>query len=91
MGDILDLQGCPINYAVIDKDWGTYSSDKSFYSDDELLEKQIFSRFYLIPRRAVPTLVEKFPISEHYPENIDFINALIDSGDIEQYRVDLGY
>ena len=81
----------PERYAVIDRDWGSFSSDKSFYFDDELLEKQIFSRFYLIPRRAVPTLVEKFPISEHYPENIDFINALIDSGDIEQYRVDFGY
>ncbi|MBP5259159.1 MAG: hypothetical protein J6Z12_00800 [Paludibacteraceae bacterium] len=88
----MDISGSPRYYAVIDRNWGTYSSsDKSFYSDDDILERQIFSRFYRIPRRAVPTLVEKFPISEHYPENIDFINALIDSGSIEQYRVDLGY
>ena len=92
MGDILDLVGFPKNYAIIDKDWGTYSSsDKSFYSDDDILERQIFSRFYRIPRRVVPSLVEKFPISEHYPENIDFINAMIDDGTIEQYRVELGY
>ena len=92
LGNLMETQGDPENYAIIDKDWGTYSSsDKSFYSDDDILERQIFSRFYRIPRRVVPSLVEKFPISEHYPENIDFINAMIDDGSIEQYRVDLGY
>ena len=88
----METQGDPENYAIIDKDWGTYSSsDKGFYSDDDILERQIFSRFYRIPRRVVPSLVEKFPISEHYPENIDFINAMIDDGSIERYRVELGY
>ena len=88
----MDIGGSPRYYAIIDRNWGSLSpTDKIFYTDNDILEKQIFSRFYRIPRRAVPTLVEEFPISEHYPEDIDFINALIDNGAIEQYRVDLGY
>ena len=75
---------------VLWKDFTEYKN-YSYFSQEQIISSQPFERYYRIPRRAVPTLVEEFPISEHYPENIDFINALIDSGDIEQYRVDLGY
>ena len=59
------------------------------FEESDILTTTPFSECYVLKRGQFPYYVE-FPLSES-DTIVKYINALIDSGDIEQYRVDLGY
>ena len=65
--------------------------DKWYYDDDDVLDYQPFSVYYEIPGKAlgVTDAYDQEEIS--HQSLVPRINALIDDGSIEQYRVDLGY
>ena len=70
--------------------WEDYSitGHRIHFYDNEIMDSQPLSAYYWIPERALNDSFDGYPAS---PEAIDSINAMIDDGRIERYRVDLGY
>ena len=64
-------------------------NEKLQFQPSEFLTTSPFSACYMLKRGQFPYYIE-FPLSES-DTIVKFLNALIDSGSIEQYRVDLGY
>ena len=61
------------------------------FLQEDVLDFQPFSVFYKIPGKALGITDCAAQYNTPYQDLVPRINALIDSGDIEQYRVDLGY
>ena len=62
---------------------------KIFFGKDDVLDFQPFSSFYLIRGDNLGMDYPSDPFT--LQQEIDCFNALIDSGEIELYRFDLGY
>ncbi|MBP5319331.1 MAG: hypothetical protein J6Y77_08025, partial [Paludibacteraceae bacterium] len=61
------------------------------YGYEDVLDFHPFSSFYCIPGKALGINDVYTQYGTSHSDLVPRINALIDSGDIEQYRVDLGY
>ena len=72
---------------IINLKWEEWNKEDFFFEEQNVLEKHPYSSFFRIGEKNIETIFS-LPPSE---SAIKAINALIDSGDIEQYRVDLGY
>ena len=79
------------NAVVLKEKEEGHDVDKWYYDDDDVLDYHPFSAFYRIPGKVLG--INDVPEQEQTLRQslVPRINALIDSGDIEQYRVDLGY
>ena len=68
-----------------------HDTDKWYYSKDDILDAHPFAAFYEIPGKAIGVGSVLTQSRTSLQDLVPRLNALIDSGDIEQYRVDLGY
>ena len=74
-----------------------YQKEKDFdlerwcYGYEDVMDFHPFSSFYSIPGEAIGVGSVLTQSRTCIQDLVPRINALIDSGDIEQYRVDLGY
>ena len=68
-----------------------HDTDRWFYSKSDILDAQPFAKFCKIPGSAlgINSVQAQYEITDE--DMVPRINALIDDGSIEQYRVDLGY
>ena len=80
----------PIAVVLKEKENG-HEINKWCYGYEDVLDFHPFSSFYCIPGKAIGInhYWEQEEMSKN--ERLRRINALIDDGSIEQYRVDLGY
>ena len=80
----------PINSVLTGIQWKDFSAKEHGYwfTKEEIVDEQPFVAYYRIPEHIVGV-----KITAPWPtkEAVDNLNAIIYNGDIEQYRVDLGY
>ena len=80
----------PLSCAVSSLKWKDYdfSSHPLYFSAEEIIDSSPFKSYYLIPEHIIGIPFFSYPIDKNA---VAAINAMIDDGSIEQYRVDLGY
>ena len=90
---LLICKNTVMNHAAVvlkEKEEG-HDTDKWYYSKEDILDAQPFSSFYSIPGEAIGVGSVLTQSRTCIQDLVPRINALIDDGSIEQYRVDLGY
>lgn len=80
----------PLNCVMTGIQWGDFSTKEHGYwfSKEEIIEEHPFLAYYRIPEHVIGVyVIDVWPTGEA----VNQLNAMIDNGTIEQYRVDLGY
>ena len=71
---------------LINKTWSEWSQNEIYFSESDILTTHPYSDFFKVGQYELKADI--FPIEERV---ISVLNAMIEDGSIEKYRVDLGY
>ena len=71
---------------LINKTWSEWSQNEIYFSESDILTTHPYSDFFKVGQYELKADI--FPIDERV---MSMLNAMIEDGSIEKYRVDLGY